>query len=680
MSEQNHLFPNFEKTSLAGQYQQISNYCIDHLEGWLVSLMHMEVPENLERPAESYVPLLEAMQKRERTIRHSFQFQIEKHFNDFKSIRRTRLRANRSSDFLVLGFVGQSASSVQQLVEQISEKYQKLHETRILNQNLRLKALVHRFDDDLHDDPLCPLSLTNAFLASIETLNLTALKTRQLLELFETVMEAQIDKLYKQIDLGMYYLDLLPELTKPELYSDPAGALADPIPEPEEEPEEIEQARLLLIHQVLKSGRSEHRKNAEKQIHEIFSQYRRWSRHGTADIDRLFSRLETHLAPFLADRKYVDLVEFNQYFAHLYHSPKLGDKFRDLLIRFSGPFQRIALNDPFLNRSSKHPIQHFLQDLIEFGSEHDIDSEPLDKLTEGLKRLNHKTETTVTDFFPLIDQFESSKKRYFEQLQIEKEREIEKQQRQKREILEFINQITGRLVLENETLAFFYDDWQLLLNQIAEKLGSNSIEFEQALDIARLLSWSFDDNREDNQQYSRYSFTSVLKAIDKGLASLNYSSEHRNRTRKNLLAEFKTHNKEKPSGFTVITGPQSGRSVSTQFNGFFGGVSPFTSFSHHAQPKPNVNITATLSDKIQLGAWVEILNLGERHFRRARLKWKSTDNNQFIFIDQRGHKLKECDRITLDIEYSQENIRLLNNPSSFGKNITQLGDGFKVYN
>lgn len=679
MPESNLLFPNFEKTSLAGQYQQIGNYCIDHLEGWLVSLMHMEVPENLEKPAESYVPLLEAMLKRERTIRHSFQFQIEKHFSDFKSIRRTRLRANRSSDLLVLGFVGQSASSVQQLVEQISEKYQKIHETRILNQNLRLKALVHRFDDDLHDDPLCPLSLTNAFLASIETLNLTALKTRQLLELFETVLEAHLDKLYKQIDLGMYYLDLLPELTKPELYSDPVGALADPIPEPEEEPEEIEQARLLLIHQVLKSGRREHRLNAEKHVHEVFSQYRRWSRHGTADVDRLFSRLETHLAPFLPERKYVDLVEFNQHFTRLYHGPKLGDKLRDLLIRFSAPFQRIALNDPFLNRSSNHPIQRFLQDLIDFGIEHDVDSEPLSKLTEGLKRLTHQDDTTVTDFSPLIDQFETSKKRYFEQLQIDKEREIEKQLRQKREILEFINQVTGSLVLDNETLEFFYDDWQLLLNQIADKLGTNSIEFDQALDIARLLSWSFDDDREDNQKHSRYSFTSVLKAIDKGLASLNYSSEHRNRTRKNLLAEFKTHNKEKSSGFTVITGQQSGHSVANQFNGFFGGVSPFTTFSQHAQPKPNVNITATLSDKVHLGAWVEILNPGEKHFRRAKLKWKSADNNQFIFIDQRGHKLKECDRITLDIEYSQENIRLLNNPPSFGSSSNQLGDGFKIY-
>lgn len=117
MASENEHYPRFKKGSPSAHYLQISNFSVNYLEALLVNLMHLELPAQLEKSSHSYEVLQKHLLKRERTVRHAFQFQIEKLFSDFKLIRRTRLNANRASDWLSLGLAGQNSSHVQNSIE-----------------------------------------------------------------------------------------------------------------------------------------------------------------------------------------------------------------------------------------------------------------------------------------------------------------------------------------------------------------------------------------------------------------------------------------------------------------------------------------------------------------------------------------------------------------------------------
>ena len=167
-------YPRFEKGSPSTEYQQIVNFCVNYLEGVLVGLIHMNIPDELENHSKDIKPLQQKLLSRERTVRHAFQFQVEKHFSDFKAISRPRLRVNYSNT----GLSDHKSSRVREIIEAIGENHQNKHKIQLQNTARRLKELVHRADDNSDDNPISPLNLCKAFLASIETLNLSALKNR----------------------------------------------------------------------------------------------------------------------------------------------------------------------------------------------------------------------------------------------------------------------------------------------------------------------------------------------------------------------------------------------------------------------------------------------------------------------------------------------------------------------
>ena len=108
-------FPRFEKGSPSTEYQQIINFCVNYLEGMLVGLIHMDIPIELEAHASEIKLLQQRLISRERTVRHAFQFQIEKYFSDFKSISRTRLRIN----FTHAGLSDHKTSRIQDIIQSI---------------------------------------------------------------------------------------------------------------------------------------------------------------------------------------------------------------------------------------------------------------------------------------------------------------------------------------------------------------------------------------------------------------------------------------------------------------------------------------------------------------------------------------------------------------------------------
>ena len=774
-----HQYPRFEKGSPSTEYQQIVNFCVNYLEGVLVGFIHMEIPAELESQSKDLIPLQKKLLSRERTVRHAFQFQVEKHFSDFKLISRTRLRVK----YATTGLTDNKSSRILDIIETIGDKHQDKHKNQLQNTARRFKTLVHRSDGNHEDNPISPYNLCRAFLASIETLNFSMLKNRKLFQLFDHTLNDQLGNFYNQIDLGLYYLDILTELTDAALFSPPeseditditrkfepdlakihkieedqvdeeatddssdieppAEIKADELIEEEtseteenivaeEKVEEVETNELVIADEEVEIGNtvkdnqvddyieadktvqtdreSKTAKVAEKEVtyeaeeknkaeetenalenidnaasieeekaeeanpeqeqdavtsllyHEdkihrnqleienFIYQFKISTENGTLDFVNLFSQLNENISPLVEKKQRNDIQKFTHFFTSLLNNTLLSTPLKTQLSRLSAPLLDLVLIDPFFFRSSSHPVNDFLQSIIDFELRFNHHGESLSTLSQSIDALLQISNPTLNDYQPLIDGYENFKEIEIIRLERLKEESTLREEELKAEILQLINEMTEELVVDHDTMQFFYDDWQFLLLHLAHYSGKESAEFKNSVNIAKMLSWFLDQNKTGaHPRFESTTFKSLLTSIEIGLVALNFSSEHRHRVRKQLVNEYKQTN-ERPS-FTMI--PSTSKPQLKQ----------------QSNPAINMDDASSLSspdDALQfaqnltMGDWVEIKLPSNNSFTRAKLKWKAADYSLFIFIDQRGHKIKECDLDELQQDFSNGKIKIL---------------------
>jgi hypothetical protein len=691
-------YPLFTKGSPSAQYQQISNFCVNYTEGLLISLMHLEIDEEFSESPDTYKKLQKKIQRRERTIRHAFQFQIEKLFSDFKTVRRTRLHANRASDWLTLGLTGQNASIVRASIEKSSEHLNAIYEKPLAIINERLKTLVHRTDSTHAENPVTPENLCNAFLTCIEALSFTSKQLSQLIGLYDRVLSLFLEDLYRQLDLGMYYLDILPELTDPEIFRENSATEKPPeifTPDNEAEPavdiketptvstdevktateqapEELDQNKPAAeIDHYYPLVKTEENQELDDKLEEFLA----LTRQGSLDYALLYASFLHSSKGLFESRQRNEVFRFLNFFTHLLDNPRLSQSLKIQLSRLSQPLLRLVMVDPFFFRSSNHPVNEFLLSIIDYEIRYGGAHVTADLIAPLFDQLLASDNVTLDVFNHIIQQFEALKDSETNLILEQKRDDKQEQKKIRDEVLNLVNQITEKLIVEPEVLGFFYDDWQLLLLQIASKIGQKSTSFIQAVEIARMLAWSLDENHQDNPEYSKYSFASLLKAIDKGLISLNFSAEHRNRIRKLLVREFR---KIQVAKAPPIVKPKKSLNSFNSFDQFNDTITQFSinmTDLTHVQPIEDTAFIEFLNS-LQYGSWVEIREDRKSRFKRGKLKWKAQDNSRFIFIDQRGHKINESNIDQLKQYYADNMIKVLTKPKPFSSKRPTLGHGY----
>ncbi len=658
-------YPRFNKGSPSTEYQQIINFCVNYLEGMLVGLIHIEISDDTDLPAAKIEPLQKRLSSRERTVRHAFQFQIEKSFSDFKSISRSRLKINYSHQQANSFLSGNTDSRAKDLIESISKKHQIHHLNQLRNTAKRLKTLVHRTDDNLDDNPISPLNLTRAFLASIETLNFSAQKNCYLLQLFDQTLNHQLANFYNQIDLGLYYLDILVELTDPALFlqpeveqvtEDPAKTEVDPgkSSSKSDNPEvAVDEARTNSSNNKADTNikdRIDKVQHQQLKLNQFLNEFKQVTENGNLDFPTLFSQLKDTLSPLLSEKQQGDLRKFIHFFTSLLNNSLLSNPLKTQLSRLSSPLLEIVLIDPFFFRSSSHPVNDFLLSIVDFELRFKHQGESLSILSQLIDALLEIDKPSLSDYQPLIEDYDKFKDLEAIRLEKIKEEKLQQEESLKAKILQLINNISAELVVDQQTLKFFYDDWQLLLIHIAKKQGETSAEFKNSVNIAKMLCWFLNHNKSGpHPRYESTSFKSLLTSIEIGLVTLNFSSEHRHRVRKQLVHEYKQSNESQLS-FSVMPSFQKKTSTSQV---------KLADKKHQQTDEKSLQAAKELS----IGNWVEIRTSANSPFNRAKLKWKSKDDSLFVFIDQRGHKIKECNFTELGQQMAAGNIRLLKKPT-----------------
>ena len=695
-------YPVFNQGSPSAQYQQISNFCVNYTEGLLISLMHLEIDDEFTETPGTYKKLQKKLQQRERTIRHAFQFQIEKLFSDFKAVRKTRLHANRASDWLSLGLTGQNASIVRASIEKSSAHLDISYEKQLSIINERLKTLVHRSDTKQGENPLTPENLCNAFLSCIEALGFTSKQLSQLIGLYDRVLSLFLGDFYRQLDLGMYYLDILPELTDPQLFVDPIEVKNPPeifTPDTDKSPEKdqsvakypdeiIPENTDRKIHtesispEETRSGaqfdEETEKRQKSQELEEKLEEFYALTKQGSLDYALLYASFLHATKGLLEDKQRNEVYRFLNFYTHLLDNSRLSNALKIQLSRISQPLLRLVLVDPFFFRSSNHPVNDFIHSIIDHEIRFGKTQSPAVLLEPAFDQLLTSPNITLDDFQQVIIEFEANRESEADRLQTLKHENKEEQQRIKTEVLDLINEMTEKMVVTPEVLAFFYDDWQLLLLQIARKIGQKSTTFMQSVEIARILAWSLHEQREENTEYSKYSFTSLLKAIDKGLKSLNFSAEHRNRTRKLLVAEFRQINRTEKNSIAPVKKTLSDFNTLDNFSYNIKKFTPRLSGLHQIQAKEDASFIEFL-DTLQFGSWVDIKENRNSRFKRGKLKWKAQDNSRFIFIDQRGHKVNESNLDQIKQYFAEDMIRILSRPATFSSKRPTLGHGYTAF-
>ncbi len=655
--------PVSDQGKFSAQYQQISNFCINYLEGLLISLIHMHIDQELEADYDVYHELQQRLLKRERSIVHAFQLKVEKSFKSFRLVGRSGLHNSDSGDSQKLWLAGDSSSRINTAIETISEKHQKRHEALLLNLDKYLKTLVNHHEAGLADNPVSPASICDALLACIETLNLNSSKTIHLFELFDRVLQRHLEQFYVHIELGIHDLDLLPELGDPATFIQQLEAK-----KAEEEAEQLE-----ILSETAELRRINDLVNKELQ------QLREATASGNPDYADMLSEFASSVSPYISEEQMIDIADFSQFYIELMNNKLLSNELSLQLSRLCYPLIKLLLLDPLFIRASDHPLNQFLLSIVDFEVTYTHKANSLKILSSVIDKLLTFDEPVMENVLPSITRYENYKAEFKVAQDIINQKKQQQDEQLKQQVLDTINDITATIVIENETLAFFYDDWQLLLLQVARKLGVESGAYKLSVDIARMLAWGLDSEKTDDKpEYREHSVSSVLKAIDQGLRSLNYSSAHRNRVRKQLIKEFRQNNKKLPEHGPDHRSADNGLAM---FTGMVGGKSNnLTDIRNHNQSIPDQQ--ASFAEQLNIGDWVEIRETKAQKFNRVKLKWKAANNSLFIFIDQRGHKSREFDAQAIHQAHSAGNLKLIKGSTPKPKKKStgsSLGDGFQGF-
>ncbi len=684
-------FPRFEKGSPSSEYQQVVNFSVNYLEGMLIGLMHQEsVEQESEGEFDGLIPdLQKRMLQRERTIRHAFEFQIEKYFADFKSTSRTRLRLNRNEDNRILGMTNLKSSQINPLIEQLAQACTRQHQEQLDTTSIRLKKMVHRSDGNNDDNPLRPLHLFNAFQAGLDTLGLSVKKNIALLHFFHQVLQAQLENFYQQIDLGLHHLGILPELTDTSLFAAPAAEEPlQPSPledetktthtEPETSPDdEIREAEPVeeeivvqeppqpsrsdetvptIAQQSLPDERTrvhslrikrEKKKLEARKLTQLIDQFKFETENGTLNYDRLFAALTKNMLPLLPEKNRDDVSRFNTFYTSLLDNSLISTPLKTQLSRLSCPLLKLVLIDPFFFRSSSHPVNDFLQSIIDFELRFKHQGSSLLFLSRLIDKLLQTENPGLSEFLPQIDHYEEFKQQEELRLQQLQQEQEKKQALLKQQILDITNDITAELVVEQATLQFFYDDWQLLLLRRANQHGVDSAEFQQVLLQAKALCWMLDENKSgDYPALPGGTIKTLLQQVEQGLSEMNFSGEHRSRIRKLLIQEYK--NAHRNPHFTYVPSAPA--------------VAGMPIEEDCTLPVDPAQYASDLPALPRRGDWVELLQPGARKPVRAKLQWISADRQHYSFIDHRGHKVRDYNLNEILLALSKGEIKPITRP------------------
>jgi hypothetical protein len=466
-------YPHFELDHSLSGFHDLNKFTVEYLSTLFQNLLIMDTPQALDKLNVQIKSIQVKLKKREVRIKNLIRFHLKQSFSDYKSMRYSRMSDERSTiGFLSKGDLSLMAPIVGMIVTK-SQQLEASHKAQINRIDERLKALVHRNDSYTSDNPVSPFNLLNIFVLSIDSNSFSIYEIKKFFFLVFHELDNQIEDLYNQIEYGIncrlkdtsaMSVDLLLDSSGNKQIDHVVGINPDQSFR-EVSVNENRQKILFAIREYKKQTQSDYL-NHDK----AFTNY-------CIKIDKLLNPAQREI-----------LQRYNEFITSLLSLEEVSVKFKKQIASFSWQLALLALCDHQFLEYEFHPVYLLIDSATDYELAHGHSEADLSYLSSLITQVSRLKKPTLSDYQKIFDSYEKWKVKEINQINISSTTTSLSENESKFKLIQITEEITEELILDDDLMVFFFDDWQKWLRHLASKKGIESNEIKKAIEIMEKVS------------------------------------------------------------------------------------------------------------------------------------------------------------------------------------------------
>lgn len=646
-------------------YELIIDLCKDEMQAML---------ENMTESAKSFTDwtlpepdstrLSRQLADSKRIIKSSFAFQLEKDFADFKSIRKTRLHENDSTDWKLLGLVGADSSTEVEKLETIIGDFSRLYGNFYKTLIQRLQFCVSRTQAKIDENPMHVKRLCESFQNSIDSLNLESKYNLALYHLFASTILSNLGPIYRKIECSLLDHNILPKLKPARFSLRSCIDLSESLP-PKSMPFSNDLKLILLLQKFKEQSRT-----TTKKYRDLFPELKEeLLKQNFSDFDQ-------------------PLEQLGLQFKMIFNDEDLPSNIKAQIARLQVYIFISAIREEgFLNRSS-HPARRLLDTVVmsevEFEttgkahlSGHDVLKEGIDKFTEMQTIDSGSYQDLLAWYKAHIDAVpdqQGKQQAKAEPLDPSKINGI---------VESILDGIVEPLKTQKKSLHIFEEVWSPLMLEVALTHGFKSAAWQKVVAIVKTHAWALIPKTTQKEHRKLLdTLPRVAKSLKRVMQNLKFTAQEQKLLLEDINSEHddvlektsfnigkasqKQDSKKTAAKNRILDSLQVSNDIEAldqkelinDIDDFFSMMEADKSRKTSRKSDPKISDPAakidppaktSAADKLQPGDWIE-WKQGNRTIM-AKLTWKAEDHSLFIFIDRDGKRVCEIDGATLDSEF-----------------------------
>ncbi|OPG81565.1 thymidine phosphorylase, partial [Stutzerimonas stutzeri] len=583
----------------------------------------------------------------------------------------------------------------------------------------RMNALISKKLDD-KSNPLGPHALCDYFIEASSSLGVQIKVKLIIFKLFEKHVLGDIDQLYAEANQTLVAAGILPELQSapPRRQQRPGGpAASHTSPATHSQPihvdEGLQEAAFSALHNLLSDLRGSSvlpARNVPSDAIPISS----------GDLLRLLSHMQTRapqtvddfdlqeqLGSLLSrvsaktgksrvvgeiDDDVINLV--SMLFEFILDDRTLPDSLKALIGRLQIPLLKVAVIDKTFFSRGSHPARRLLNEIASaamgWGDQDEAQRDSLyQKIEQIVARLLNDFVDDPAIFSELLADFlafigdERRRSELLEQRTRDAEEGRAKAEIARQEVEHALNQRLLGKTLPEVVVRLLQEAWSKVLLLTCLKHGTQSEEWQAALDTMDDLVWSVTPHEDDESRARLLELVpSLLKALREGLVSAAFDpfSTGDFFTQLEALHVQTLQRIQQPQATPGASGPAadaSGESIAAAAveaaPAMVEVVDEIVLLApgESREPEPEISLpdndeALIQVDNLRVGSWVEFQE-DEEHKLRCKLAAVIKPTGKYIFVNRTGMKVLEKTRMGLASEFQRGAIRLLNDTLLFDR-------------
>lgn len=336
-----------------------------------------------------------------------------------------------------------------------------------------------------------------------------------------------------------------------------------------------------------------------------------------------------------SDMRTIDLV--GMLFEYILNDDQLPDAVKALLSYLHTPLLKLAFTDRGFFQQAEHPARVLLNRLAEAGTKWvkaDGKSEygVYERMRESVERLLRDADKEARPFAEELLSLNAFLKRLELKIELMEKRAAEQAQGEdrrneiNRRVHRELNYRIGNRHLPSAILMFLLQPWTDYLCLLLLRFGEESDEWHDALDLVDDLLWGLQiSGNADEKQRWRQHYPWIESMVQRGFAAIGYEEGSRRKMTSAIHHVYKLQLQDQE----VRSAPEAVRSRLVRLAERRAGVQA----EQESVLTPEEQQHLELLGQLPFGTWFEF-----ESGRREKLVWYNLRTQQFLFVDQSGHR------------------------------------------